>query len=1422
MKLSDLLVFIIAFPLLLTQVHGASSVVLQEDFETNGSLGKFTSVSVASNFAWRWQVRDDNGGYAEMNGFGADGPSDDWLILTQPLDLGDVGNPNVTFEYIAQWTGPNAELVVSTDYDPEVHSDPGDATWASLPFYTDGTDSEPSESGSWTPITSDLVDLSAYKTDNVYLGFHYVSTGTVSGEARTWRILDLVVGDSDPDATLLLSALEDIEPWTAVNAVGSEEWTAFLLGDRESVAFDGAFSPDTNEDWLISPSITVADSDIPVINFEYYNEASGPHIELLVSNNYDAATHTDPNAATWLTLPVDYSVATSERWTSFSGNSFFGVAGDSVHVAFKYTSVGGEAPQGRLVGISNFCVFKAAEAPALTADFSALPIQPTTAQTVDFEAQASGGKQPYTFAWDFGDGSTSEMENPSYQYTNAGIYTVTLAVTDALGGQDVFVQSDYINAVNEANVLVKTDFEGADDDPIPGPWQTFSIASDAEWLLDTEASRSAAVITGFSSNEASEDWLLSPKLPLVGSLFPVLTVDVFTRFSGPLLDVLVSADYDGGDPTGATWDSLNVDFSDFPAQAWTEVGALSLAGLDGDHTVAFKYVSTGVGSGDGRTYGIDNVRVINEDELPLLSSLSVSGSSDEVTIVDTVVFQPFITGGKHPYSYAWDFGDGTSSSNGLPSHVFAAAGSYSVSLSVTDATGASREAVLPSPINVIDVDDILFDYDFVGFDGDDPVDDWTAVSEASFEDWNLDTIDGQQGIFMNGFGSDEASDDWLISPVFQIGQGEQGTLSFDLNRFFSGGSFEVLASTGYDPLSEDPTTVVWVPIPGDFTFDDWSRPSGLTIPISGDVRLAFHYTSDGTGPGDGQRIGVDQIRVVKLTAPPVSDSFLDTDFEGEVDVPIGAPWTTVSVASDAVWEMQEWNGRHGAFMNGFGADVASEDWLISPPMDLSGDEIPLLSFSHFVRFSGPEIQVLISTDFNSDPSAANWTDLQLDFSMLPEREWIDFEKINLASFNGAATHLAFKYVSNGTEGGDGRLAGIDSVVVAKSDTAPVLTVDLDSPSVGTTGNALAFAASASGGTLPYTFAWDFGDGAVGEGTETTHVYNEAGTFTVTITVTDGAETTSMMSDEVTVTFAGDTLLEGVFGGNNDTPITAPWTAVSVASDRDWQIDTTGGAQGAVANGFGADAPSDDWLISPPFDINVWAQTSLGFDYYQNFSGPEIEVLLGAEFQDGNDPTAVHWSRVSADLGAVANSEWTRQSGIDISAFAGRQCRLAFRYTTVGTAAGEGKLIGINHVRVSTIIPDIPAPETYTFDEWKATNGYFKSGDPSGAVDADADADGFANGHEFRFDLNPRSGAGYGNLPQISILADGTYRVTYRRISDVEAWTVQLSDDLENWVDAEEGQDIETMIQKDGGLGEVLETVRVDLKRARHYVRVVLP
>jgi len=51
-------------------------------------------------------------------------------------------------------------------------------------------------------------------------------------------------------------------------------------------------------------------------------------------------------------------------------------------------------------------------------------------ESVQFTGSADGGYPPYSYYWDFGDGETSEEQNPSYEYTAAGNYTVTLTVTD--------------------------------------------------------------------------------------------------------------------------------------------------------------------------------------------------------------------------------------------------------------------------------------------------------------------------------------------------------------------------------------------------------------------------------------------------------------------------------------------------------------------------------------------------------------------------------------------------------------------------------------------------------------------------------------------------------------------------------------------------------------------------------------------------------------------------------------------------------------------------------------------------------------------------------------------------------------------------------------------------------------------------------
>jgi PKD repeat protein len=71
----------------------------------------------------------------------------------------------------------------------------------------------------------------------------------------------------------------------------------------------------------------------------------------------------------------------------------------------------------------------------VTADFSATPLSGTAPLIVTFTNQSTGD---YTDAlWNFGDGITSTLLNPTHTYGLAGVYTVTLQAS-GLGGTDVF------------------------------------------------------------------------------------------------------------------------------------------------------------------------------------------------------------------------------------------------------------------------------------------------------------------------------------------------------------------------------------------------------------------------------------------------------------------------------------------------------------------------------------------------------------------------------------------------------------------------------------------------------------------------------------------------------------------------------------------------------------------------------------------------------------------------------------------------------------------------------------------------------------------------------------------------------------------------------------------------------------------------
>lgn len=73
--------------------------------------------------------------------------------------------------------------------------------------------------------------------------------------------------------------------------------------------------------------------------------------------------------------------------------------------------------------------FTTTKAPA--GNFTFLPAIPTTSDTVNFTDNSSDEDGTITnYTWDFGDSSTSYLENPTHSYSDNGIYTVNLTVKD--------------------------------------------------------------------------------------------------------------------------------------------------------------------------------------------------------------------------------------------------------------------------------------------------------------------------------------------------------------------------------------------------------------------------------------------------------------------------------------------------------------------------------------------------------------------------------------------------------------------------------------------------------------------------------------------------------------------------------------------------------------------------------------------------------------------------------------------------------------------------------------------------------------------------------------------------------------------------------------------------------------------------------
>lgn len=180
-----------------------------------------------------------------------------------------------------------------------------------------------------------------------------------------------------------------------------------------------------------------------------------------------------------------------------------------------------------------------------------------------------------------------------------------------------------------------------------GKFTTQSVSGDQVW--EFSAQYKYALISGYvsSTNNANEDWLISPEIDLAGVTAAKLSFEHASRYFANIADeatLWVSQNYVSALPSTATWTKLKTPtFRD--AGNWTMVssGEISLTAYAGKKIkIAIKYISTANKAG---TWQLKNF-LVSEGEAAVTPDATLVGDGTKVkpyTVADVFILNPTST-----------------------------------------------------------------------------------------------------------------------------------------------------------------------------------------------------------------------------------------------------------------------------------------------------------------------------------------------------------------------------------------------------------------------------------------------------------------------------------------------------------------------------------------------------------------------------------------------------------------------------------------------------------------------------------------------------------------------------------------------------------------------------------------------------------